>query len=100
MRFLLHETNETYIQKLWSSSDTKVLEPPAKKEFQPLSVTPHLVESLPKFLKWSKYFSNLELSINFHSQDDNEKSETDIRYDYGRNHYHFVFYSVKFPKMD
>ena len=73
MRFLLYETNEIYVQKLWSSSDDEVIEPLAKKEFQPLSVTPHLVESLRKFLKWAIDFSNLEFSVTLHSQDDNEK---------------------------
>ena len=98
MRFLLYETNEIYVQKLWSSSDEEVTEPQAKKEFQPLSLTPHLVESLRKFLKWAIDFSNLEFSVTLHSQDDNEKNETDICYDYGRTHYHLVFYSVKFRK--
>ena len=37
-------------------------------------------------------------SVTLHSQDDNEKNETDICYDCGRNHHHLVFYSVKFPK--
>ena len=98
MRFLLYETHEIYVQKLWSSSDEEVIEPLAKKEFQPLSVTPHLVESLRKFLKWAIDFSNLEFSVTLNSQDDNEKNETDICYDYDRIPYHLVFYSVKFPK--
>ena len=85
MRFLLYETNEIYVQKLWSSSDQEVIEPLAKKEFKPLSVTPRLVESSRKFLKWAIDFSNLEFSVTLHSQDDNEKNETDIWYDYGRN---------------
>ena len=67
-------------------------------EFQQLSVTPHLVESLRKFLKRAIHFSNLEFSVTFFSQDDCEKNETNICYDYGRFHYHLAFYSVKFPK--
>ena len=87
MRFLLYETNEIYVQKLWISSDEEVTEPLATKEFQPLSVTPHLLESLQKILKWAINFSNLEISGTLHSQDDNERNETDICYDYGRIHY-------------
>ena len=98
MRFLLHESNEIYMEKLWCSSDEEVIEPLAKKEFRPLSVTPHLVESLRIFLNWAMNFSNLEFSVTLHSQDDNEKNDTDICYDYGRIHYHLVFYCVKFPK--
>ena len=86
MRFLLYETNEIYVQKLRSSSDEEVIEPLAKKEFQLLSVTPHLVEISGKFLKWAMDFSNLEFSVTFHSQDDKKKNETDICYDYGRIH--------------
>ena len=56
------------------------------------------MESLRKFLKRAKLFSNLEFSVTLHAQDDNEKDETDICYDYGRIHYHLVFYSVKIPK--
>ena len=82
------------MQKLWSSSDEEMIEPLAEKEFQPLSVTPFLVESLRKFLKWAIDFSNLEFSVTLHSKDDNEKNETDICYDYGRFHYHLVIYSV------
>ena len=94
----LYETNEIYVQKLWSSSDEEMIDPLAQKEFHRLSVTPHLVESSPKFLKWAIDFSNLEFSVTLHSQNDNQKNETDICYDYGRIHYHLVFYSVKFPK--
>ena len=52
------------------------------------------MESLQKFLKWAIDFSNLEFSVTLHSQDDNEKNETDLCYDYRRTHYHLVFYSV------
>ena len=98
MRYLLYETNEIYVQKLWSSSDEEVVEPLTKTEFQPLPVTPHLLGKLRKFLKWAIVFSNLKFSVTLHSQDDNEKNDTDICYDYGRTHYHLVFYSVKIPK--
>ena len=63
MRFLFYETNEIYVLKLWSSSDEEVIEPLAKKQFRPLSVTPHLVESLRKFHKWAIDFSNLDYSV-------------------------------------
>ena len=91
MRFLLYETNEFYVQKFWSSYDEEVIESLAKKEFQPLSVIPHLVESLREFLKRAVGFSNLDFSVTLHSQDDNEKNETYICYDYARIHYHLVF---------
>ena len=64
MSFLLYDTNKIYVQKLWSSSDEEVKEPLAKKDFQPLSVTPHVVENFRKFLKWAIGFSNLEFSVN------------------------------------
>ena len=98
MRFLLYETNESCMRKHLSSSDEEVIEPLAKKEFQPLSVTLHLVKSLRKFLKWAIDFSKLELSVTLHSQDDNEKNETEICYNYERIHYHLAFYGVKFRK--
>ena len=63
MRFLLYETNEFYVQKFWSSYDEEVIESLAKKEFQPLSVIPHLVESLREFLKRAVGFSNLDFSV-------------------------------------
>ena len=48
MRYLLYETNEIQTQKNWHSTDEEVLEPVAKKEFNPMMTTPHLVESLKK----------------------------------------------------
>ena len=42
MRFLLYETNEIPPQTLWSSTD----EPEAKRQFNPISSTPYLVERL------------------------------------------------------
>ena len=62
--------------------------------------TPHLVESLKKFLKWAIDFSNLEFSMALHlrSEQDCDRSEEDICHELGQMHYHLIFYSTKFPK--
>ena len=99
MRYLIYETNEIQTQKLWHSTDEEVLEPVAIKEFNPLMTTPHLVESVEKFLDWAIVFSNLEFSVALHlrTERDSDRSE-DICHKIGRMHYHLIFYSNKFPK--
>ena len=85
MRYLIYETNEIRTQKMWHSTDEEVLEPVARKEFNPLMTTPHLVESLKKFLKWAIDFSNLEFSVALHlrSEQDCDRSEEDICHEFG-----------------
>ena len=62
-------------------------------------VTPHLVESLKKFLKWAIDFSNLEFLVALHlKEEESGGSETDVCLGFGRIHYHLMLYSVKFPK--
>ena len=72
----------------------------AKKEFNPLITTPHVVESLKYFLNWAIDFSNLVFSVALHlrSEQDFDRSEEEICHEFGRMHYHLLFYSTKFPK--
>ena len=84
MRYLIYETNEIQTQKMWLSTDKEVLEPVAKKEFNPWMTT-HLVESLKKFLKWAIDFSNLQFSVALHlrTEQDSDLSEKHVCHDFG-----------------
>ena len=101
MRHLIYEANGIQTQKLWHSTDEEVSEPVSKKEFNPLMTTHHLVGSLKKILHWAIDFWNLEfwVALHFKTEQDSDRSEEDICDDFGRMHYHLMFYSTEFPKI-
>ena len=79
LRYLIQKTNEIQTQKMWHSTDEEVLEPMAENGFNPLVTTPHLVESVKKFLKWAIDLSK-EFSVALHSrtEHDSNRSEEEI----------------------
>ena len=88
MRYLLYDTSKRFVQKLRSSLDGEVVEPSAKKGFQPLSATPQFVKSFQKILTGTKDFSSLRFCFSFLSRETNDEKETEISHDYGRSHHH------------
>ena len=73
--FLQYGSKRIKVQKLWSSSDGEVIEPPTKKEFHPLLIPSHLVKGQWNFLRSPiDFFSNPEFSVTFISRDDTAES--------------------------